>query len=170
MKKTVLALTIAMFASPALAYDPEVAVNISVLGAEVEGNGTLDAAVVNVPILSGNNLMDDNVLKNQDGISQVSQNTGINSVAQQSTNVNATINRDDDDLQVNASILLASVSGNVTIGLHGLDVPVFSGNNVMSDNVLQNQNGLSQVSQNTGTNSIAQQSINVNADFDCGCR
>ncbi|MBA2351117.1 MAG: hypothetical protein M3Q32_03800 [Pseudomonadota bacterium] len=171
MKKTVLAFAIALgFATPVFADGGEVAVNVSALGASVSGNVTGDAALINAPIFSGNNSMSDDVLKNQDGISQAAQNTGTNSVAQQSTNVNATLNKDDDDLQVNVSLLGAAVTGNLTLGVAGIDLPIVSGNNSLSDNVLQNQNGISQLSQNTGTNAIAQQSVNVDADIACNCR
>jgi len=170
MKKTLIIAAITLgFSAPVLAAEGEVATNFSLLGAAVEKNGTVDLDGANVPYKSGNNAMSDDVLKNQDGISQAAQNTGTNSVAQQSTNVNATLNRDD-DLQVDASVLLASVSGNVTVSAAYLDSPHYSGNNSLSGNVLQNQNGISQVSQNTGTNAIAQQSVNMNADIGCGCR
>lgn len=173
MKKTLLATAIALgFAAPVWATggaDITAQVNVGIEAAVVDDNYTTNIGILN---FGNNNSLSGQVLENQNGMSQVSQNSGINNLAQQSTNVNANTDggkeaKFDLGVAVNASVLLGSVSGNSTFNLAALD---YSNNNTIDNHVLQYQNGISQVSQNSGINNAAQQSVNVNANTDCGCR
>lgn len=167
MKKLVLA-GVSAVALLAIGYGPAMAND----GAKVNAGIAVQLEDANVGpgvALSGAQLnanhIDDNAFQQAVGAYNVSQNSGANSSVQSGMAIGAVIDKcgcgHGTDLALNgalaASALSSTVSWNGSLG-------VFQGNfNEISDNAFQKATGAFNVSQNTGANSVVQNSTAIAA-------
>lgn len=132
------------------------------------GAGNMQGAMTtrNTAVNLGNkqsNRVTDNAFEYANGINQASQNNGNNSTMQQGSSI--ALNTADEwhnQTAVSLNAMGSAVAGNLAVSIGDIQ------NNKIDDNAFRCANGINQVAQNNGNNSIGQQSVSVSVNMGGG--